>query len=329
MKGIILIIDGNYQLMKTVFPLHQANTLYGELFNVLQNTFEKQINLFPFHQVFFVSDSKNSWRKQINQTYKANRSKKEEVDWNFVFQCYTEFKQKVGSNKCVHLEYTGLEGDDWIAGIVKKANENGYSTLTISSDQDLLQLLSWSTEPDYINIQYRDNLMQEKVWFPKGYNVFLNKLRRTEIDLFALDWRQDFYELLKKLNRYQTIEVNPQQELFCKVISGDAGDNISSTLITYTKTGKPRGIGEAGALKIWNKYLEAADEFVDYNNHEILELMTNLILEYKKVESEATIYRKVFDKVNENIKMIKLQQEYMPVEYQRVLNESIDSVLKL
>lgn len=328
MKGIILIIDGNYQLMKTVFPLHNSNSLYGELFKTLQHTFDKQLNLFPFKQVFYVSDSKTSWRKQVNQTYKANRSKKEEIDWNFVFQCYTEFKQKLGSNKCQHLEYNGLEGDDWIAALVRKANANGYSTLIISADQDLLQLLDWSISPDYINIMYRDNLMQEKVWYPKGYQIFLNHLRKTEIDLFALDWRQDFYELLKKFNKYQTIEVNQHQSLFCKIISGDGGDNITSTLVTYTKTGKPRGIGESGANKIWNSYIQNADEIVDYKNHDILELMTNLVLEYKKVD--ASYYQKVFDKINENIKLIKLHNnEYMPQEYQKILEESIDSVIKL
>lgn len=328
MKGIILIIDGNYQLMKTVFPLQQANTLYGELFNVLSNTFEKQLNLFPFKQVFYVSDSKNSWRKQINQTYKANRSKKEEIDWNFVFQCYTEFKQKVGSNKCVHLEYNGLEGDDWIAALVNKANANGYSTLVISADQDLLQLLEWSLNPDYINIMYRDNIMQEKVWYPKGYNIFLNNLQKTPIDLFELDWRHDFFQLIKKFSKYQNVEVNPHQSLFCKIISGDPGDNITSTLVTYTKTGKPRGIGEAGANKIWNSYLESADEIVDYKNHEILELMTNLVLEYKKVDD--TKYQTVFNKINENIKLIKLHNnEFVPSEYQRVLDEEIDKVMML
>lgn len=328
MKGIILIIDGNYQLMKTVFPLHNSNALYGELFNTLQHTFEKQLNLFPFKQVFYVSDSKSSWRKQIAQDYKGNRVKKEEVDWNFVFQCYTEFKQKIGSNKCVHLEYNGLEGDDWISALVRKANSNGYSTLVVSADHDLLQLLDWGFNPDYINMQFRDTLLQEKVWYPKGYEIFLNKLRKTEIDLFALDWRQDFYELLKKFSRYQSEEVNQHQSLFCKIIQGDKGDNISSTLVTYTKTGKPRGIGESGANKIWDSYIQQADEIVDYKNQDILELMTQLVLEYKKVDNSH--YQKVLNKINENIKLIKLHNnEYMPLEYQKILNDCIDSVIKL
>ena len=329
MKGIILIVDGNYQLMKTVFPLQQANTLYGELFNVLQNSFEKQISLFPFKQIFYVSDSKNSWRKQVNETYKANRVKKEEIDWSFVFQCYSEFKEKVGDKKCVHLEYPGLEGDDWIASLVNKANRNGYSTLIISADQDLLQLLEWSLDPDYINIMYRDNVMMEKVWYPKGYNIFMNKLQKTPIDLFALDWRHDFFQLVKKFSKYNVNEINQHESLFRKIVSGDAGDNIQSALITYTKTGKPRGIGDAGAERIWNNYIQNGnDEIVDYENDDTIRHMTDLVLEYKK--SDDTKREAVSGKIKENVKMIKLHNtQFVPPEYQNVLDASIDKVMLL
>lgn len=324
MKGIVLIIDGNHQLMKTVFPLQNANRLYGELHNVLTNTFEKLVKMFPFKQVFHVSDSKSSWRKQVNADYKGNRKKTEEVDWEFVFTCYDEFKKQV-AQKHTQVEGTGIEGDDWIAEIVKQANANGYSCLIVSADQDLLQLLEWSK--DYINIMYRDNLLQEKVWYPTGYEIFINNLKKVEMDLFALDWRYEFYDLLKKLKKYQTIEVNPHQALFLKVVAGDGGDNVASTCITYTKTGKPRGIGESGATKIWNSFLEISDEMVDYKNHETLETITSLILDYKKVDE--TQRAKVFAKVNENVKLIKLNNDSMPLEYKTMLSDTVKSKLKV
>lgn len=324
MKGIVLIIDGNHQLMKTVFPLQNTNRLYGELYNVLKNSFERLIKIYPFQQVFHVSDSKNSWRKQINSTYKENRKKTEDVDWEFVFQCYTEFKQDV-SKKHSQVEYNGLEGDDWIAEIVKQSNRKGYSCLIVSADQDLLQLLEWNDQ--YINIMFRDTLLQEKVWFPNGYEVFLHQLKKVEMDLFALDNRYDFFDLIKRLRKYQTFEVNPNQILFCKVVAGDAGDNVASTLITKTKTGKPRGIGESGANKIWNNYVTLLGENVDYQNNETLDTITDLVLEYKKVDDS---YRQqVMSKINENVKLIQLNNSSMPVEYQTVLSDMVEKEIKM
>lgn len=324
-----LIIDGNYQLMKTIFPLHNSNTLYGELEANLNFSFDRQIALYPFNQVFFVSDGKSSWRKAINADYKANRSKKEGIDWDFVFQCYTEFKEKI-SKRCTKLESDGLEGDDWIAAIVRASNAKGISCLILSTDRDYHQLLKWNIDPNYINILYRDNLLQEKVWLPQGYSVFMNHLQKTPVDLFALDWRQDFFALMRKFGKYQMSEINPIESLFCKIVQGDKTDNISSLYSTTTKDGKIRGIGEAGALKIWKNYIQNADDHhVDYENLELRELIIDLVIEYKKAENNKAIRAKIFDNLQKNIKMIRLEERYMPVEYQRILKENVEQSVKL
>lgn len=319
-----LIVDGNYILMRTIFPLLNSNTLYGELANNLQFSFDKQCNLYPFNQIFHVSDSKFSWRKQVNSTYKANRKKKEEIDWNFVFQCYSEFKNKISSSKKVtYLECDGIEGDDWIAGIVKESNAKGISCLVISSDEDLLQLLKWSLNPNVINIQFRDSMMQEKVWLPKGYNIFMNNLQKTPVDLFALDWRHDFFEMIKKFKKYNLVEVNPHQALFCKIVQGDKGDNIDSVYISTTKNGKPRGIGDSGSEKIWQNYITNGDEFVDYHNQDTLEYITDLVVTYKKLENTTANRTTILNKINENVKLITLVENYMPDEFKNIFEKTL------
>jgi 5'-3' exonuclease len=325
-----LVVDGNFFLMRNVFPLHNSNTLFGNLASNLLNGFDRQVSLFPFNQIFFVSDSKYSWRKtHVNASYKANRKKKEEIDWNFVFTCYSEFKSKISkTSKITHLESDGIEGDDWIAGIVKESNRRGISCLVISSDEDLLQLLKWSFTPNVINIQYRDSIMQEKVWLPKGYNIFINSLQKTPVDLFALDWRHDFLELIKKFKKYTVVEVNPQQALFCKIVQGDKGDNIESLFISTTKNGKPRGIGDSGAEKIWQNYIANGDEFVDYHNQETLEYIIDLVVSYKKLENTVTHRTNILNKLNENVKLITLVENYMPEEYTNILEKSITENIK-
>ena len=61
-----LIMDGNFLLSKLVFTLHKNNLLFGALYKSLENTILNYRKLYPFTNVYLVSDSKEkSWRKQI------------------------------------------------------------------------------------------------------------------------------------------------------------------------------------------------------------------------------------------------------------------------
>ena len=109
-----LIIDGNYILSKLVFTLHKNNLLYGALHKSLENTVNNYRKWYPFTNIYLVSDSKEkSWRKQITTEYKATRKKDTDIDWQFVYTAYGEFKQSIQG--CKILEAPHIEGDDWIS----------------------------------------------------------------------------------------------------------------------------------------------------------------------------------------------------------------------
>ena len=94
-----LIVDGNYILSRLVFTLHKNNLLYGALHQSLDNAISNYKKWFPFKKVFIVSDSKEkSWRKKLNQNYKSTRKKDSDIDWEFVFTAYNEFKSNLKSN---------------------------------------------------------------------------------------------------------------------------------------------------------------------------------------------------------------------------------------
>ena len=91
-----LIIDGNYILSKLVFTLHKNNLLFGALHKSLENTINNYRKWYPFANIYLVSDSKEkSWRKQLTSEYKATRKKDSDIDWNFVYTAYGEFKESV------------------------------------------------------------------------------------------------------------------------------------------------------------------------------------------------------------------------------------------
>ena len=93
-----LILDGNYLLHKNTFTLHKNNILFGSLVKSLEISVLNYRKWYPFANIYLVSDSREkSWRKNLSSDYKANRRKDSEIDWDFVFTAYAEFKELISN----------------------------------------------------------------------------------------------------------------------------------------------------------------------------------------------------------------------------------------
>ena len=309
---INLILDGNYLLQRNVFSLHKNNLLYGALESSLEISVNNYRQWFGFENVYFVSDSKEkSWRKQLYNEYKGNRKKDTDIDWEFVYNTYDNFKLKL-SSKVKILEFPQVEGDDWIAYIVQTANKEGISNLIVSNDYDIKQLIKYNLDPLCINIMSNEVYTNQKIFLPKNYQIFLDKVKTESVnnDIFTLSNDSEFLNLIKSfMERYEVNEVNSNESLVIKLISGDAGDNIFSVW-AIEKNGKRRGIGDAGAKALYDTYeLEFGN--VDINSIDFLDNIADLICEKKKL-----IKNDEFDKIKQNLelnyKIINLSLENIP-----------------
>lgn len=304
-----IIIDGNYILSRLVFTLHKNNLLFGALYNSLENTISNYRRWYPFANVFIVSDSKEkSWRKNLMGDYKSQRKKDSDIDWSFVYKTYEEFKSNVKGVKI--LESPGIEGDDWISLIISETNKLGQSNVIISNDHDIKQLLSFSLDPLWINFMTNEMYNQEKLFLPKNYKMFLDKVSNSDNDdIFNLNDNTDFLKLLNRfLNKYQVFEVDSLQSLITKVISGDVSDNIQS-VFQITKNGKKRGIGSKGAHSIFDQY---SSEFGDpsLSDPDLYENIADIICEKKKI-SKSNI-SSIVDRIKENMVLVDLRVESLP-----------------
>ena len=163
-----LIIDGNYILSRLVFTLHKNNLLYGALHTALDNAVSKYKKWYPFANVYLVSDSKEkSWRKKYIKEYKGTRKKNNDIDWGFVYQAYGEFKESV-SDRFKIMEAPHIEGDDWIAYLSNKANNEGRSTVIVSNDYDIKQIVQYNLDPLWINIMTNEMYNKEKLFLPNN-----------------------------------------------------------------------------------------------------------------------------------------------------------------
>jgi len=309
---INLILDGNYLLQRNVFSLHKNNLLYGALETSLEMSVNNYRQWFGFENVYFVSDSKEkSWRKQHYNEYKGNRKKDTDIDWEFVYNTYDTFKAKL-ANKVKILEYSQVEGDDWISYIAQTANKEGISNLIVSNDYDIKQLIKYELDPLWINIMSNEVYTNQKIFLPENYQIFLDKVKSAAInnDIFTLSNDGEFLGMVASfMERYEVNEVNATESLVIKLISGDAGDNILSVW-ALEKNGKRRGIGGAGAKSLYDTYeLEFGD--VDINADDFLDNIADLICEKKKL-----VRSNEFDKIKQNLelnyKIINLSLENIP-----------------
>jgi 5'-3' exonuclease len=307
-----LIIDGNYILSKNTFTLHKNNLLFGALHKSLENTINNYRKWYPFANVYLVSDSKEkSWRKQLTTSYKATRKKDSDIDWNFVYTAYGEFKDSMKGLVKV-LEAPHVEGDDWISFLVTKANREGRSVIIVSNDYDIKQIVNYGLDPLFINIMTNEMYNREKLFLPKNYQIFLNKVSKLPSDdIFNLNDNSDFLLLLDRfINKYEINEINPVESLMVKIISGDTSDNIGSVW-SVVKNGKKRGIGNKGAQSIYDEYILEFGE-INLSDPDLYENIADLICEKKKLSK--TQIESIVENIKDNMKLIDLRMHNLPGE---------------
>jgi 5'-3' exonuclease len=307
-----LIIDGNYILSKNTFTLHKNNLLFGALHKSLENTVNNYRKWYPFANVYLVSDSKEkSWRKQLTTNYKSTRKKDSDIDWQFVYNAYGEFKDSMRGLVKV-LEAPHVEGDDWISFLVTKANKEGRSAIIVSNDYDIKQIVNYGIEPLYINIMTNEMYNKEKLFLPRNYQVFLNKVSKLPSDdIFELNDNSDFLLLLDRfINKYEINEIDPIESLIIKVISGDISDNIGAVW-SVVKNGKKRGIGDKGAKTIYDEYLQEFGE-VNLGDPDLYENIADLICEKKKLSK--TQIESIVENIKANMRLIDLRLHNLPDE---------------
>jgi hypothetical protein len=327
---INLIIDGNYLLYKDVFILKKSRAIHTDLKELLMNDFKKLSKSHSFNNIYFVSDSPNSWRKNVYPEYKGNRKKDDTIDWDFVYKIYTEFKKIVEKLPNVKfLEQEGLEGDDFIAHIVRETNKNDFSNVIVASDGDLNQLLEYDIEKSYMNIQWNYKFNDERLYLPQNYQLLIDKMvNSVNHNIFELDNSGDFVEYIDKLITRTTIkEVLSEECIFKKIVQGDTGDNVPTLIKIKGGYMDPegRGIGKSGAETIYKYYKEMYPDDIDFKSSEFIENLIEVVFYYKKIKDNSAkdVIRK---NAMFNIKMMVLDKEYMPKLVYENMNEYYQEV---
>ena len=329
-----VLLDGNYLLMKNVFILKKLRSLH-DLGMLLLRDYDKITKSFPFDNIYFVSDSREAnWRKQVYKEYKGKRKKDTDIDWDFVFKTYDEFKTSIkGRRNSKVLEFPGLEGDDFIAHIITESNKKGFSNVLIASDGDLQQLLKYDLNNNYMNVQWNYRFSDERLYLPENYQLFLNQLNNsTSNDIFSLSNDSEFAIYIESIiQRTKVKGILTEQVIFEKIIQGDTSDNIISVIKVKDGVLNPdgRGIGEKGANTVYKLYKEIHPDPIDIDSEVFINNLLEVVLYYKKIKNADSVFKQtVKDNIIFNRMLITLDKKYMPEHiYENMKNhfEQIDN----
>lgn len=343
MKRFTLIIDGHNFFYRSLW----SNFRQGSKTKVLStqkdmDSYEKKLmldfcsvvkQLNPIiNDVVFVEDS-HSWRKDLllQQEYKGNRKKiKEDIDkkgFDTVISNFTDTLRNIGV-KVSRTERS--EGDDLIYAWSEYLFNNGKSSLIISTDRDLNQLVK--CVDDVHIIQYGP--VNNKLWVSENSNKIIQKLNeKQEItqenlfdELFVVSIENDPFERFVETTNIEVVD--PEKVRFMKIVGGDTSDNIFPVYYkSGTETTRAKGLGPKTVEKIYNQFkdkLGCEFDYHIYNQEDTVKLLCNVIYDVAKINDEEFTRRMLFENIKTNTSLVSLTNESIPDDVLQNMSVDID-----
>lgn len=341
MKRFTLIIDGHNFFFRSLWSCFKQG---GKKVLTTQkdiDSYEKKLmldfcstvkHMSPVvNDIVFVEDS-HSWRKDLllQQEYKGNRKKTQDnIDKSGFVTATGNFTETLRSVGVKVSQAERSEGDDLIFAWSKYLFDNGKSSLILSTDKDLNQLMKCA---DNVHIvQYSP--MSNKLFVSKGSNDIIRNLdKQVEItqenlfnEVFAISLENDPFE--KFIGDVVVEEVDPEKIRFAKIVGGDVSDNIYPV---YYKSGtentRSKGLGAKTVEKIYLEFksrLGCEFDYHIYSQDDSLKLLCNVIYDVAKINDENFTRRMLYENIKTNVSLVSLTDETIPADVVESMNENI------
>ena len=141
-KSRLILVDGSAYIFRAYYGLPPMNRADGTPINAVfgfTNMLVKLIEDYSDDKMVVIFDAaRENFRNKIYPEYKANRG---EAPDDLIPQ-FPLIRECVRSFNIPQLEIEGFEADDLIATYVKLAEKDEIETIIVSSDKDLMQLVS-------------------------------------------------------------------------------------------------------------------------------------------------------------------------------------------
>jgi hypothetical protein len=331
MKRFTLIIDGHNFFFRSLWSCFKQNSKTKILSTQKDiDAYEKKMmvdfcsvvkSVSPIvNDIVFIKDS-HSWRKEmlLEHEYKGNRKRTQDnIDMIGFGTAVNNFTDTLVNSGIKVSQADRSEGDDLIYAWSNYLFDLGKSTLILSTDRDLNQLIKCVN--DVHIIQYSP--VTNKLYVSEESNIVIKNISdRKEVqmenlfdELFTISIENDPFE---KFVKGTVVEVVFAEEVrFAKIIGGDVSDNIYPV---YFKRGdgttKSKGLGPKTVQKIYDTFkgkLGCEFDYHIYSNDDVMKLLCNIIYEIAKIKDDEFTKRMLLENIKVNTKLVALTDESIP-----------------
>jgi 5'-3' exonuclease len=346
-----LIIDGNYFVHSRLFvlPRNKGEQLLGDrdgqeqFMRKLCIDFASEVRkMTPFVDQIVVAVDSKSWRKDLFPLaeYKGTRVLDNSVNWENVFNVYTEFQSILAKRGVIIHKVAGAEADDILFGWSTQLNNEGKNCIVWTGDRDLIQLVDYNKATDAYTLWYYNS--NRKLLVFEGFQDLLENAGSGDIsnddllfnmasnDVMNDKLKTDFQAWIIK-NGVQLQEINCDDFIFSKILQGDKSDNIQS-VVTWTKAtsaGSVRNysITEKHATQILERYREIEGNFhIDhfFSSNQVTTLVDLIYDVLGKSSLEEIRFR-----FNQNLDLMLLHYNTIPEGILKGIYNEIDKDFKV
>jgi len=330
-----LVFDGNYFLFKTLYVLpHMTKSKdilsnkkdMGIFMKKLATDFAYEIRKFEglIDRVVFTLDSR-SWRKDFypEAEYKGNRKADKSINWENFTTIAEAFQTELHKRGVILHKVQGAEGDDLMYAWNVECNSNARSVILFTGDKDLIQLVNKNENTNTHTILYSP--VQKKLYAYEGFTKWLTAVEVKENDdifsqlssLSSIEsmTRKLLTDVLKK-NKITTVEVDPEEIAFKKVLTGDSGDNVTPIYwhTTTHKSGTQRtyGVSEKKAQLILEEFEKKYGRVnsLYFFNHDYVEGLANIAIKILKAQHMSK--EQIIKNIQSNANLVLLNSTTIP-----------------
>lgn len=276
----------------------------SSLISAVDNFFNSLSKMLPSYESIACFDSEDCWRKSIYDGYKGVRTK----DRSFLNSAISEFQFKLSAKdtKCIKIDT--YESDDIIAAVCDHNKDKGISTIIVSSDTDLNQLVYFEGHNLPFVIQFDPDQKNRTFVIDENYS-------EPENDIFSDD---GYSELVMCLKKFPVKKINKFRSVIIKSLSGETGDSIPSCYRNIN--GKNRSLGGTTASKIYDMFPDVEQYTDESKLRAVIPHVLNLCN-----SNEINRIDEIIGNIRRNFSLIKLDSDNI-IGYDTILHKHISNI---
>lgn len=339
------VVDGNYFLFRTLYVLPRlgkSKELLGSseesqsFMTKLATDFAYQVRLFEglIDKIVWTVDSR-SWRKDFypEADYKGNRKQDSTINWENFSKVSEDFIALLVRQGVIVSKIDGAEGDDLMYAWNTESLANNKSVIMFTGDRDLVQLVCKNNDTHTILF----SPAHKKLYTYQGFSEWMNsEEEETSSDIFDLmkvsvspeNQAKKLLQTLVKKKKVDIIEVDPEEFRFRKVLTGDAGDNVTPAY-WYVSKDRRYGISEKKAEEIVSEFKQkhgVLSHMYLYNDELITDL-ANITIRVMKAKHMSR--EQIISNIKSNVNLMVLSAESIPEGILDEMFRSIESKINL